>query len=273
MLEKRIIEAEVLTNEEIAPDIKQIVLLVDDMAAEARPGQFVNVYTKSDRLLLPRPISICDADDDSITLLYAVVGAGTAELGKAVFGDIIRITSPMGKGFQPPHRVEAAESRDFRRIVLVGGGVGVAPLYFAARTLSKTHIPITVVLGFKKDLLLVNEFKELGCRVYVTTEIPTESAFIGNVIDCMEVNEVHGDIYYSCGPRPMLAAVTDYIIKNDKNAEIQVSLEERMGCGYGACVGCVCDVAKVRSDGSTVVEHLKVCHDGPVFDGRKVIWK
>lgn len=280
MAEKHIIDAEMLINDEIAPGIHETVLAVGSAAAaEAEPGQFVNVYLQSDRMLLPRPISICDANvkDGTITLLYAVAGAGTAVLSTAVPGDVVRVTSPLGHGFalpgdDEPEDGDTSQSREHRRVVLVGGGIGSAPLFFAARILASRHIPTTVVLGFKKDVLLEKDFRDLGCRVYVTTELPTESAFIGNVTDCMSINEVHGDIYYACGPRSMLAAVTDYVVSNDGGAELQVSLEERMGCGYGACVGCVCDVGKTTPDGSSRVERLKVCHDGPVFDGKEVIW-
>ena len=277
MADKHIINAEVIINDEIAPGIHEIVLSVGNAAAEAKPGQFVNVYPKSDKSLLPRPISICDADanDGTITLLYAVVGEGTTELSTAVLGDVVKITSPLGHGFALPGDDDLqgeAQSREHRRVVLVGGGIGSAPLFFAARILAGRHIPTTVVLGFKKDVLLEKDFRELGCRVYVTTELPTESAFIGNVTECMSINEVRGDVYYTCAPRPMLAAVVNYVNSNDADAEIQVSLEERMGCGYGACVGCVCDVAKTLSDGSTKMERLKVCHDGPVFDGKEVLW-
>lgn len=266
MESKRVFYAGVVSNQEIAPHIMKIVLSVGEEAAKARPGQFINIYPKSERLILPRPISICDADTAArtLTLIYDIVGAGTEELSRAVEGDRIRITSPLGNGF----RIPDPDSR----VILTGGGIGIAPMYFAARYMAETHHKVTAVLGFRKDTFMTKEFRELGCRVLVTTDKPAEDAFLGNVVDCMTINAINADCYMACGPRPMLEAVSKYVVTADEKADIQVSMEERMGCGYGACVCCVTDVKAEGPDGTESTERLKVCKDGPVFDGRKVVW-
>lgn len=285
MSEKKIYEAEVVSNLPIADGIMKMILSAPEAAREARPGQFANLYPAAASLILPRPVSICDADaaDGTLTFVYAVVGAGTAEFAGYRSGDRVRISSPLGNGFTLPRpqgaQTDGALSVSNRsddvpdgalHAALIGGGVGTAPMVFLSRELVKMGIDVTVVSGFRKEPFLGRELKEAGARVLVTTDLPTENAFLGNVVDCMEVNEVSADMYFACGPRPMLSAVNAYIQKT--GSDIQVSLEERMGCGYGACVGCVCDVKEIAEDGSETVVRKKVCKDGPVFMGSEVVW-
>ena len=274
MPEKKIYRGIVVSNQEIADGIMKMTLSAPEAAGEARPGQFANLYPAADSLILPRPISICDADGDdgTLTFVYAVVGAGTAEFAGYGSGDTVRVSSPLGTGFLLPHPAGAqgVSGTDSLSAVLIGGGVGCAPMLFMAKELKKRGCSVTAVTGFRKEPFLIDELKEAGARVIVTTDMPAENAFLGTVVDCMEINEVRGDLYFSCGPRAMLAAVCSYL--KDRGEEVQVSLEERMGCGYGACVGCVCDI-KVRDEQG--VEHIlrkKVCKDGPVFMGSEVVW-
>ena len=269
--EKKVMEARVLSNQEIAGGVFRMSVLAPDAAAEARPGQFANLYPAADRLILPRPISICDADasEGTLTFVYAVVGGGTAEFAALKNGERVRLSSPLGTGFHLPESGGSGETA--RRAVLVGGGVGPAPMVFLAKELTGRGIGCTAVTGFRREPFLSEELKRAGARVVKTTDLPSPEAFLGTVVDCMEINEIQGDLYFACGPRPMLKAVSEYVLRLGQ--DVQVSLEERMGCGYGACVGCVCDVREKSPDGEDVVVRKKVCRDGPVFWGSEVIWK
>ena len=313
--EKKIFKAEIVSNSEIADGIMKMTLSAPEAAKAARPGQFANLYPAADSLILPRPVSICDADPDAgtLTFVYAVVGGGTAEFAAYGSGDLIRISSPLGTGFALPAPAGAQENRALAKetlagaqedralakemqagaqedraltkealagaqeksglplhAVLIGGGVGTAPMLFLAKELQKCGIKCTAVIGFRKQSFLFDELKAAGAKVIITTDLPSENAFLGTVVDCMKINEIHGDLYFSCGPRPMLSAVFEYI--SSFGQDVQVSLEERMGCGYGACVGCVCDVRKVKEDGGETIVRKKVCKDGPVFMGSEVVW-
>ena len=265
-MKKYIYEAEVLANEVIAEDIMRIIIMAPEAAAAAVPGQFINYYPKADSMILPRPISICDADkaEGTLTIVYAVVGKGTDELSKAVRGDIVKISSPLGNGFDISSIEEGSTA------VLIGGGIGTAPMVFLSREFKKMGVKCTAVIGFRKEPFLAQELSDNGCKVLVTTDMPTESYFVGTVVDCMDINEVKGDAWFACGPKPMLAAVSGFVYGIDEASFLQVSMEERMGCGYGACVGCVCDVKDPENEGGIIKK--KVCKDGPVFIGNEVIW-
>ncbi|MCI8284784.1 MAG: dihydroorotate dehydrogenase electron transfer subunit [Firmicutes bacterium] len=267
-MENKIIQAEVLTNEEISDNIMKMTLFADEVAETAKPGQFINVYPASDRLILPRPISICDADpkENTVTIVYAVVGEGTKEFAKTDYGDVLSISTPLGNGFDMEH------CGDMHSAVLVGGGVGIAPMVFLAKELSKKGVRCIAAAGFRKDIFLMEELRNYDCRVIVTTEVPTESAFVGNVVDCLDINEVTGMHYFACGPRAMLEAVSNYVYKAEPEAMLQVSLEERMGCGYGVCVGCACDIKERDDSGAEIIVKKKVCKDGPVFNAKEVVW-
>ena len=265
-LKKYIYEAEVLVNEEIAKDIMRIIISAPEAAAAAVPGQFINFYPKADSMILPRPISICDVDakEGTMSIVYAVVGKGTVEISKAVRGDIVKISSPLGNGFDISG-VQAGSSA-----VLIGGGIGSAPMVYLSREFKKMGVDCTAVIGFRKEPFLAQELENNGCKVLVTTDVPTENNFVGTVVDCMKINDVKGDAWFACGPKPMLAAVSGFVYGKDEDALLQVSMEERMGCGYGACVGCVCDVKDPENEGGIIKK--KVCKDGPVFIGSEVIW-
>ena len=271
MPEKKIYTVEIVSNEEIADGIMKMIVSAAEAAAEARPGQFANLYPAADRLILPRPVSICDADagDGTMTFVYAVVGEGTAEFAGLRSGDTLKMSSPLGRGFSLPDPQDAGQQAF--HAVLIGGGVGSAPMLFLTREMKKQGIKVTAVTGFRKEPFLTEALKEAGARVFVTTDLPTASAFLGNVTDCMEIAEIRGDGYFACGPRPMLSAVCSYL--KERGEDVQVSLEERMGCGYGACVGCVCRVKGRDDNGEEVILRKKVCTDGPVFMGSEVVWE
>ncbi len=251
---KEVIEARILCNEPVAKDVYKMVLEAPSVAKDARAGQFVNLYTKADSMLLPRPISICEIGETTLTLVYGVVGEGTKAFATYCVGDTIRISSAMGNGYT----LTEANTH-----ILVGGGIGVPPLVELSKHLKGEKI---AVIGFREAPFLIEALEAQGVKVYVATDSGTYG-FKGNVIDLMKQEGIKGDYYYSCGPKPMLRALTAYC--EALNVPVQVSLEERMGCGYGACVGCVC---KTKGKDESEATHKKVCKDGPVFLGSEVVW-
>lgn len=238
--------AEIISNQEIARGVFKLRLGVQSGYLCPEPGQFVNIYLNDESRLLPRPISVCDWEDGILTLVYAVVGEGTKRISGYGRGMKIRVSTPLGNGFS---------TESLERCVLVGGGVGVPPLLFMAKKL--TH-PAIAVLGFRNEPFLADEFP---CAVKIATE-DGSVGLKGNVIDLMETVCTSGCAQIlACGPKPMLKVLEEYA--RQRSVTLQVSLEERMGCGYGACVGCVC---------KTTGGNRKICKDGPVFDASEVIW-
>lgn len=295
-MRKKIFESKILSNKKIAAGIYRIVLKIDtasadmvaaaDMFESAQPGQFINVYLQDKSLLLPRPISICLAEKDQITLVYRVVGKGTKELSAYREGDLLRISTPLGQGYDMDSIFKALDEvhSDVRTIALVAGGLGVPPMLELAKTIYKrlksinsrpdadgngnTTIKLIAMIGFQAESYLSEELRSFCNEVHIATESGA-AGFHGNVMAMMESEGINADYYLSCGPRPMLKALAEYCGKINK--PLQVSLEERMGCGYGACVGCTCKTAE-KSDGIVKVKQKKVCKDGPVFFGNEVIW-
>ena len=253
-MSKKVVEGKIIGQGQIAPMIYKMIIEAPEVAQEAKCGQFVNVYPASKSTLLPRPISICEIGQDTITLVYGVVGEGTREFSQLTTGDTIRISSAIGNGYQVK---EAPVS------ILVGGGIGVPPLVELAKNIPGEKI---AVLGFRDEPFLVKELEDLGATVYVATD-SGKVGFKGNVIELIKAENLKGDYFYSCGPKVMLRALAAYC--EEVNVPVQVSLEERMGCGYGACVGCVC---KIKTPTEKGFEHKKVCKDGPVFLGSEVKW-
>jgi dihydroorotate dehydrogenase electron transfer subunit len=275
-LTDKILEAEVLTNEEIAHGIFRMSLYVMDKAAGVVPGQFINIYPNDRSLILPRPFGICDADapEGTIDIVYQVTGQGTKEMSGAERGTIYRVTGPLGNGFDTSVFDDevSGTGASGRSAMLIGGGVGCSPLVFLAKTLRKMKINVTAVLGFRKDKFLVDEFRDADCRVLVTTEEPDENSYLGTVVDCLKATGEEADEYFACGPRPMLNAVEKHIQEHSGDRCLQVSMEERMGCGYGVCMGCSIDVKEEDENGNIVKTRRRVCCDGPVFRGSEVIW-
>ena len=242
----RIELADVINNEKIARGIFKLRLRFKSAYPDPVPGQFVNIYLTNESLLLPRPISVCDWEGGILTVVYAVVGVGTKIMASLGCGDRIRVSTPLGNGFK---------TEGLERCVLAGGGVGVPPLLFMAKRLTS---PAVAVLGFRKEPFLADEFP---CGVEIATE-DGSVGLKGNVIDLMETVCTSGCVQVlACGPKPMLKALTEFAGR--RCLTLQVSLEERMGCGYGACVGCTC---------KTLTGNRKICEDGPVFYGREVVW-
>jgi len=273
------------SNIEIATGIYDMEIQVGDMAKIATPGQFVNLYCYNSARLLPRPISICNVDVESKTLrlIYAVVGEGTKEFATLVPGDKIDVLGSLGSGFN-------LEAKEDKNILIVGGGVGTPPLLELAKSLKakfKDRITITTVLGFRDEVYLANEFESYG-KVLVATDSGSEG-FKGNVIELMKKefsDELTGlkpgfDYMYSCGPTPMLKGLQ--VFNKDYNIKAEFSLEERMGCGFGGCVGCTVGIRTEMAKANFMQAHeeviedkdfdyKKVCKDGPVFEYSEVIF-
>ncbi len=236
----------VLSREKIAFDVYKLILEGDTDAVSA-PGQFVNI--KLDGLFLRRPISVCDYDKDSLTLIYKVVGVGTEKMAGLSPGDKLDILVGLGNGYDM--------SVPFDKPLLIGGGVGVPPLYALAKRLIEFGKTPNVIIGFnsEKDVFFEQEFRELGLRVFVMTADGSYGA-PGFATDAME--NVEYDYFFTCGPKPMLRAVYD---RSETSG--QFSFEERMGCGFGACMGCSC---------RTKNGNKRVCKEGPVFVKEEIIW-
>lgn len=270
MGEKEILTCKVMGNEEIAADVYRLTIESMEVALDAKPGQFVNVYLDEKDKLLPRPISVCWTDGVLVSLVYGVIGEGTRVLSQYKTGDSIRISTPLGNGYdlsfaEGAEASAAQASNPEQTAILVGGGIGVPPLMELTYALAQKNVKVTAVIGFKDEPFLLKPLMKAGADVYLATDSGS-MGFHGNVVDLIRQEGLTADAYFACGPRPMLKALTEFCCSIGK--DVQVSMEERMGCGYGACVGCVISVK--GADGSTV--RKKVCKDGPVFWGSEVVW-
>ncbi|MBQ1721928.1 MAG: dihydroorotate dehydrogenase electron transfer subunit [Lachnospiraceae bacterium] len=241
---------------QLTDDIFRLVVRCE-AAMSAAPGQFCNLYMKDSGHLLPRPISICHIDTKAseLTFVYRVVGEGTKAFSKLDTGATIDLLGPLGNGFT---QVEATHP------VLVGGGVGVPPMLGLAQAMEGK---CTVVLGYRTaETFLLEEFEKTGATVVIATDDGSLGTH-GTVVDAIRENDIDLDVIYSCGPKPMLRALK--ALAEEKNIPCYVSMEERMACGVGACLGCVCETKDV--DDHSKVHNKRICKDGPVFEAREVI--
>ncbi|MBD1379962.1 dihydroorotate dehydrogenase electron transfer subunit [Metabacillus arenae] len=247
----------VVFQREIADKIFHLTLTGQQVANMKQPGQFVHLRVSENIApLLRRPISISAINQSAkeFSMIYRVEGKGTSLLAKKQQGDLVDVLGPLGQGF-PIRNLEAGQTA-----LLVGGGIGVPPLYELSKQLCEKGINVIHVLGFqsKKDVFFEKEFNKLG-ETYVTTDDGTYGTK-GFVTSLLQELNPDFDCLYSCGPTPMLSALT----KMFPHKEVYISLEERMGCGIGACFACVCHT--YESD----VSYKKVCSDGPVFKSGEV---
>ncbi len=247
--------AKILSQNKIADGIYSM-WIETTAAKEAKPGQFIDVYVNDDSKLLPRPISICEVKDDSLRIVYRVVGGGTKIMSTYKEGDEIQIIGPLGNGF---------DMKDGKAI-LVGGGIGIPPMVELAKNLSEKigKENVISVMGYRDELFLTDELEQFSTLVIATEDGSTGTK--GTVIDALNENGVDGDVLYACGPIPMLKALKDWA--NEKGIECQISLEERMACGIGACLACVCKT-KEKDEHSNVC-NKRICKDGPVFDANEI---
>lgn len=242
----------VISQEMLADGVYSMWIQTDKIGKEALQGQFVSIYTKDSGKLLPRPISLCEIDREQgrIRLVYRVVGAGTKEFSSYQTGDTVEVMGPLGNHF--PLKGKKA--------FLIGGGIGIPPMLELAKQLEKeTDCVKQMILGYRDVLFLNKEFESYG-DVYVATEDGSVGTK-GNVLDAIKENGLEADVIFACGPTPMLRAIKEYAITN--NIECYVSLEEKMACGIGACLACVCKSKEV--DHHTNVNNKRICKDGPVF--------
>lgn len=236
---------EIIENTALTDTVFRMRLRGDTSAITA-PGQFVNILL--DGLFLRRPISVCDCEGDVLTLVYKVVGKGTEQMSRMKEGTLDVLTG-LGNGYDLTLSGDAP--------ILLGGGVGVPPLYMLARKLIKMGKKVNVVLGFntKDEVFYEDEFRALGCDVKVTT-VDGSYGIKGFVTGAMDCDYSH---FYTCGPEPMLKAVS-----SAAKTSGQLSFEERMGCGFGACMGCSC---------KTLTGNKRICKEGPVMKKEEIIWE
>ena len=281
--------AVVVDQNALGSGIYDLTLKTKNIAKAAKAGQFVSVYSNDRSKLLPRPISLCgiDRDEDTIRLVYRVTGenTGTEEFSKLVMGDRIRILGPLGNGFT----VEPG-----KKAFLIGGGIGVPPMLQLAKDINsgvvhtsgavdtntqekgqteekqinghgKKICDMNIIMGYRdENTFLLDEFKEQADS-FVATEDGSVGTK-GNVIDAIKENGLEADVIYACGPMPMLRALKAYAMEHDM--ECYVAMEERMACGIGACLACVCKTKD--KDAHSNVNNKRICKEGPVFNAKEV---
>lgn len=236
----------ITSNEKIARDIFKMTLAGDTSAITA-PGQFVNI--KLDGFFLRRPISVCDCVGENLTLIYKTVGNGTEQMSRMAASENLDLLTGLGNGYNTRTSGDSP--------LLIGGGVGVPPMYMLCKKLVAEGKKVTVVLGFnsKDDVFYENEFRALGADVHIATADGTygTKGFVTDVIKDMQYT-----FFYTCGPEPMFRAMHKMM-----KTPGQYSFEERMGCGFGACMGCSC---------KTLTGNKRICKEGPVMESEEIIW-
>ena len=244
------IQAKIVKHTKISSNVFDMWIESKDTAEFAKPGQFVGLFCSQGSRLLPRPISICEINEEKtqLRLVYRVVGKGTDEFSKLAEGQSIEVLGPLGNGFEP---------KDKKISVLVGGGIGIPPLLELCKHIDgEKHI----FLGYRDETFLTEDFEQYG-KVYVATE-DGSTGHKGNVIELIKEKGLNIDQLYTCGPNGMLKALKIYVEEN--NIESQFSLEEKMACGIGACLACTCKTDEGMSK-------KRICKDGPVFDVKEVV--
>lgn len=236
----------IIENTRLTDCVYQMTLQGDTSAITA-PGQFVNIQL--DGLFLRRPISVCDVNEDKLTIIYKVVGRGTEQLSQMTEGELDVLTG-LGNGYD---LTKAGDSP-----VLLGGGVGVPPMYLLCKRLLAMKKKVTVILGFntKSEIFYEKEFRALGADVIVTT-VDGSYGTQGFVTDALKT--LSYSYFYTCGPEPMLKAVYKASVTSG-----QMSFEKRMGCGFGACMGCSC---------KTLTGYKRICKEGPVMEKEEILWE
>ena len=250
-------EEVVITKAEcLADGVYSMVLKTEVIAGKAKPGQFMSLSSGDGSRLLPRPISICEIDGTYIRLVYRVAGKGTEEFSKLKAGDTITVQGPLGNGYD----VKAPYAG--KKAIIFGGGIGIPPMLELAKQL---HCEKDILLGYRdSQTFLADEFAKYG-----NVTIASEDGSVGvkgNVLDAVKQCGITGQVIYACGPTPMLRAIKSFALDND--IECFISLEEKMACGIGACLACVCQTKDI--DDHSKVHNARVCKEGPVFNAREV---
>lgn len=254
MEEKKKEQAIVISQEQLADGIYSMWIRTE-ASRTAKPGQFLSLYTNDGTKLLPRPISICeiDAESGSLRVVYRVTGerTGTESFSRMKEGDTIPVIGPLGNGFP-------LERANGKKAFLMGGGIGVPPILELAKQLECEEKQI--LAGYRDQQTFLKEEFEQNGTLYISTEDGSVGTK-GNVMDAIRKNGLEADIIYACGPTPMLRAIKQYA--EEQNIECYISLEERMACGIGACLACVCK--SKEKDHHSNVNNKRICKDGPVF--------
>lgn len=265
------INARILSKKEVAPDVFLISLLAPLIAQQSLPGQFVHIKCSKDHYpLLRRPLSIhrIDKERGEIFILFQVVGEGTKLLSQKVVRDNLDILGPIGNGF--------SVFPESKKVLIIGGGIGVAPLLALVEKFINLGKEVRVLIGALKREMIIGEesFRSLGARVDIATDNGSYKLkdLITDLLEEAIIREVWlPDQIFACGPKPMLKNIAE--IASSTNIDCQVSLEERMGCGIGACLGCVCKIkTKNKKEDKIRYEFKRVCVDGPIFKASEVIW-
>ncbi len=242
----------IISQDLLAPDIYSLWLSADEIAAQAKPGQFISVYCNDSGRILPRPISICEIDRErgALRIVYRIAGKGTAEFAGMEPGETLEILGPLGNGF-PMEEIRG------KRVFLMGGGIGIPPMVQTAR---EAEADVTVIAGYRNSDIFLKEELAANGRLVIATEDGSVGTK-GNVLDAVRENSLQADVIFACGPTPMLRAIKAYALEHQMICYL--SMEERMACGIGACLACVCKSKEV--DHHSNVKNKRICKDGPVF--------
>lgn len=240
-------------QEQLAADIYSMWIQTA-IAADAKPGQFISVYSRDGARLLPRPISICEIDKEQnrLRIVYRIAGAGTAEFSSYEAGDPVDVLGPLGNGFP----------EEGQKVFLIGGGIGIPPMLELAKQLKCEK---QIILGYRDGALFLQDELQSYGTVYTATE-DGSAGTKGTVIDAIRANGLSADVMYACGPTPMLRALKEYA--KEHGIKCYLSLEEKMACGIGACLACVCQTKEIDSHSN--VHNTRICKDGPVFLAEEV---
>lgn len=256
----------IIKQEEVAQGIFSMWIETEKIGENAKPGQFISIYSNDGSRLLPRPISICEIEGNKVRMVYRVAGKGTNEFSGYRAGDKLDVLGPLGNGYNLADIEKYVQDNGgkMERAILFGGGIGVPPMLQLAKSLNCKK---EVVLGYRNaDLFLKDEFEAVKDA---TLTIATEDGSVGtkgNVLDAVKANDITGDVIFACGPTPMLRAIKAFA--EEKNIPCFISLEEKMACGIGACLACVCKTKEV--DDHSHVHNARICKDGPVFNAKEV---
>ncbi len=242
----------ILQQDCIGTDIYSLWLDAPEIASQAKPGQFISVYSNDSGRVLPRPISICEIDREkgALRIVYRIAGKGTAEFSGMKAGETLDILGPLGNGF-PMDVIKG------KRVFMMGGGIGIPPM---VQTAKEAEAEVTVIAGYRNSEIFLKEELEANGTLVVATEDGSVGTK-GNVMDAIRENHLEADVIFACGPTPMLRAIKTYA--EEKGILCYISMEEKMACGVGACLACVCQSKDV--DHHSHVHNKRICKDGPVF--------